>query len=789
MDPQKEHSLIDADDMRIIGKFISKNWLLIALFPAIAAIVSYIYTYRLPDIYAAKTEIIIKSQESSMVESNLVGATNPYARVYQQYGNMQDQKRVIRSFDLVAKAVSKLDLGVSYFIVGRLKTTEQFQNPSFTIDVKSVNSFLYEKPIDFKIINENEYSLTYFKGDEQISVVHTFNEEVTSLDYNIITNADLTSRELSTLEDIEYQVVFHSTGSLVSKFVSSMELEDEPYTSILRIQVTDDIPARAKLFLDTLSEIYIDYTLQKEVSINENTLLYINKQLEEVTYILDSLELNLEKYKANQAILNISREEEEYFNQLTEFEKENRMLELRLESIFSLREYIITNSSEDPLVPPSLYMIDDEFLKSSISELYGMQIGRSEELFGKTESSQAVMMGDKKMEDLRSTILVYLDKTQKAIYNKMGDLTKQINSIKELIRDVPKTQRDLLNIERRIQVNEKMYLFLLEKRAATVIARASILPESSILEKARPLGVVGPNKTRTIIMATGAGFLLAVLLGFIRFVFFNRIESTRELKGITHLPVITGIPTFEDERGGKIEVEAQPKSAVSEAFRSIRANLPYFSKNKDFKTILVTSLHPGEGKTFVASNLSVMLAKAGKKVLLLDFDLHKPKVHKRFGLKNEKGASGYLSGQYSSDEIVNKQVVNNLDIITGGPIPPNASEIILSEQTNVLINEAREMYDYVIIDTPPLMLISDSQVLVNHSDMALFVLNSKKAHRDGVKYLEEFVDKLENKNIGLILNNIQVKKWRYYYGKVTGNYGYGYSDGYMYQYGNKEGKS
>jgi capsular exopolysaccharide synthesis family protein len=787
MNPQKEHSLIDADDMRIIGKFISKNWLLIVTLPAVAAIVSYIYTYRLPDVYAAKTEIIIKSQESSMVESNLVGATNPYARIYQQYGNMQDQKRVIKSFDLVAKAVSKLDLGVSYYIVGRLKTTEQFQNPSFTIDVKSVNSFLYEKPIDFKIINENEYSLSYIKEDEKITVVHDFNEEVSTLDYNIIANADLTSRELSTLADIEYQVIFHSTGSLVSKFVSSMELEDEAYTSILRIQVTDYIPARAKLFLDTLSNIYIDYTLQKEVSINENTLHYIHKQLEEVTYILDSLELSLEKYKANQAILNISREEEEYFNQLTEFEKERRLLELRLESIFSLREYIITNNEDEPLVPPSLYMLDDDFLKSSINELYGMQIGRSEELFGKTENSQAILMGDKKMEDLRSTILIYLDKTQKAIYNKMDDLTNQINQIKELIRDVPKTQRDLLNIERRIHVNEKMYLFLLEKRAATVIARASILPESSILEKARPLGVVGPNKTRTIIMATGAGFLLAVLIGFIRFVFFNRIESTRELKGITQLPVITGIPTFEDETDGKIEVMAQPKSAVAEAFRSVRANLPYFSKNKDFKTILVTSLHPGEGKTFVASNLAVILANAGKRVLLLDFDLHKPKVHKRFKLENNKGASGYLSGQQSTAEIIHKNVVHNLDIITGGPIPPNASEIILSEKTTVLIEEARANYDYVIIDTPPLMLISDSQVLVNHSEMALFVLNSKKAHRDGVKYLEEFSEKLDNTSIGLILNNIQVKKWRYYYGKVTGNYGYGYGE-FMYQYGNANKK-
>ena len=389
MDPKKENSLIDADDMRIVGKFFIKNWLILILLPGIAAIVSYIYTYRLPDIYAAKTEIMIKSQESSMMESSLVGTTNPYARVYQQYGNMQDQKRVIKSYDLVAQAISKLDLGVSYFIVGRLKTTEQFQNPSFTIQPTSINSFLYEYPIDFKIIDQDTYRITYVRDNETISNVHPFNEDVSTLDYNIVTNANLSERELSTLKDIEYQVVFHSTNNLVSKFVSAMTLEDEAYTSILKVQVTDYIPARAKMFLDTLSEIYIGYTLKKEISINENTLKYINKQLEEVTHILDSLEMNLESYKANQAILNISREEEEYFKQLAEFEKENRMLELRLESIYSLKDYIITNEDE-PLVPPALYILDDDFLKGSISELYGLQITRSEELFGKTESSQSI---------------------------------------------------------------------------------------------------------------------------------------------------------------------------------------------------------------------------------------------------------------------------------------------------------------------------------------------------------------------------------------------------------------
>ena len=209
MSNKKENSLIDADDMRIVGKFFVKNWLLIVLLPGIAAIISYVYTYRLPDIFAAKTEIMIKSQESSMMESSLVGASNPYAKVYQQYGNMQDQKRVIQSYDLVAKAISKLDLDVSYYIVGRLKTTEQFLNPSFTVKSRTINSFLYEKPIDFQIIDVDTYSLSYVKDDETVTNIHTFNEEVSTLDYDIITNAYLSDRELSTLKDIEYQIEFH----------------------------------------------------------------------------------------------------------------------------------------------------------------------------------------------------------------------------------------------------------------------------------------------------------------------------------------------------------------------------------------------------------------------------------------------------------------------------------------------------------------------------------------------------------------------------------------------------
>jgi len=782
MDNTKENNLIDTDDLRIIGKFLSKNWFLLIILPGIAAALAYVYTYRLPDIYAAKTEIMIKSQESSMLESNLVGGTNPYARIYQQYGNMQDQKRVIKSYDLAEKAIKKLDLGVSYYIVGRLKTTEQFHNTPFLVKLNSVNSSIYELPIEFKIINSTEYSLSFERGEEIITNTHRFNESANTTFYSLITFATIPEAAVITLKEIDYEIKFHNMHSLVSRLTNSIILEDEAYTSILKIQVTDYISERAKTFLDTLSQVYINYTLEKEISINENTLRYIEKQLVEVTSILDSIELELENYKASQSVLNISREEDQYFKQLAEFDKEKRLLKLRLESLYSLETYIITNENE-PLVPPSLYILDDDFLETSINELYTMQIKRSEDLFGKTESSDAIMYNDKRLENLRSTILVYLEKSKVAVSGKMEQINFQIKDLTELIRDVPKTQRDILNIQRKIEVNEKLYLFLLENRASTVIARASILPESTIIEKARSLGIIGPNKSRTIVLATGAGFLLAALIGFIRFLFFDRIESTRELKKLTQLSVISGIPVYDGDTKGKLEVVASPRSGVSEAFRSIRANLQYYGRISGHRTILVTSLHPGEGKTFVSTNLASILAKANKKVVIVDFDLHKPKVNQRLGIDNDKGVSSYLIGKEKIEVIINKGVQKNLDVITAGPVPPNASEIIISERTEKLIEKLKEMYDYVIVDTPPLLLISDSQVLVNHVDMALFVLNSQKASREGVRYLEEFISKLETKSTALILNSIKIQRWKYYYGKVSGKYGYIYGDGYGYGYG------
>jgi capsular exopolysaccharide synthesis family protein len=257
----------------------------------------------------------------------------------------------------------------------------------------------------------------------------------------------------------------------------------------------------------------------------------------------------------------------------------------------------------------------------------------------------------------------------------------------------------------------------------------------------------------------------------------------RELKSISFLPVIGGVPHYENSEEHPIAIDFSPRSNISESFRSIRTNLQYLLPDEGKKRLLVSSLHPGEGKTFTAVNLAATLAKAGKKAIILDFDMHKPKIHKVFKLQNTKGVSSIIVGQIEAVDAIIHTQISGLDLILAGPVPPNASELVLSKKVDDLIAQMEEIYDIVIIDTPPLALISDALVLLNKVQLSIFVLNTLKATKQGVKFLEEILVQNEINHVTLLLNNIKQNRWRYYYSKYAYKYGYGYVYGYGYGYG------
>lgn len=782
--PQQRTSIIDAKDLRYFLRIASKNWYFVAVAMVLASVLSYLYSYKLPDVYGAGTQILLKDRDVYNYQSQVYQSLG-YVQVY---GDIVNQKRVLTSYDLVDKALDKLDFDVSYFIVGRFKTTQVYGTAPFTVHMQVINHRLYDRPIDLHILDVDHCEISYDKGGEVVKKKVRFNEELRDREFiiKIKKSPYIDATTVADLSGIDYQFVRHERTALVNRYVKSISVENADYTTILDIATEDEVPARAKMFLDTLSKVYIDYTLQSEFDINENTLNYIDKQLAEVTVILEQHEDELQTYKETKEILNLDREEDLYFGEMVNYDKKRREFELEIQSLDALEDYVL-NSTDERLLPPATFIIQDEFLRQSLTQLYKDQMQRNEYLFSGTVSNAAVEQLDSTLQLNRLNLLTYIKNARGAISGKIGDVQAQVSDYERMIRNLPKSQRDVLNIERRLQVNEKMYLFLLEKRASTIIARAGIVPQTKVIESARSLGIVRPDKVKIFYTFMLGGVVVALLVIFVRVMFYDRIENADQLKELTTLPVYGEIIASEKAEQNYVVVDTDPKAAITESFRTVRTNLEYIPTPEGRgKVVMVTSYRPNEGKTFCSVNLSAILAKAGKKVLLLELDLHKPKVATGLGMTTTAGLSSILIGKTPWREAVMPTQFENFHVILSGPTPPNASELVLSKHLELLFAEASGSYDYVLVDTPPVGLITDALLMMRHTDATLFVLNTRFASKDHVTNSLEVLTANGTKNVGFILNGVRMKKSKYYYNTNYGygyRYAYGYGSGYGYGYG------
>ncbi|MBL0126364.1 MAG: polysaccharide biosynthesis tyrosine autokinase [Flavobacteriales bacterium] len=781
---QQRGNIIDAKDLRYFIRIASKNWYFVAVAMVLASVLSYLYSYKLPDVYGARTQILLKDRETYGYQNEMYKSLG-YAGVY---GDLVNQKRVLTSFDIVDHTLDRLDFDVSYFIVGRFKTTQHYGTVPFTVHLQPINQRLYDKPIDIHIIDVEHYELSFDKGGEVVKKKFRFDQEERDPEFIIKVDRSpyITERTVVDLASIDYQFERHERSKLVNQYVRAITVENADFTTILDITVEDEVAVRAKMFLDSLSRQYITYTLQSEFDINENTLNYIDKQLAEVTVILEQHEDELQNYKETKNVLDLDREETQFFAEMVGYDKMRRGMELEVQSLNALESYVLS-SEDERLLPPATYIIEDQFLQETLSQLYKTQMKRNEMLYEGTSNNLAIARIDSGLQLTRLNLLTYIKNTRQAKLGRISDVSAQVSDYERMIRALPKSQRDILNIQRRLQVNEKMYLFLLEKRATTVIARAGIVPQTKVIESARSLGVVRPDKVKIFYTFMLGGIVVALLVVFVRVMFYDRIENADQLKELTPLPVFGEIIASEKAEQNYVVVDSDPKAAITESFRTVRTNLEYIPAPEGAgKVVMVTSYRPNEGKTFCSVNLSAILAKAGKKVLLLELDLHKPKVAISLGMNSTIGLSNVLIGKAAWRDVVMPTQFENFSVMLSGPTPPNASELVLSKHLETLFAEARLEYDYVMVDTPPVGLITDALLMMRYMDATLFVLNTRFASKDHVNNALEVLQGNPMKNTGFILNGVRMKKSKYYYNTNYGygyRYAYGYGSGYGYGYG------
>ncbi|MFT3885246.1 MAG: GNVR domain-containing protein [Flavobacteriales bacterium] len=541
--------IIDVKDLRYFLRIFSKNWYFVVVAIILSAVLSYLYSYKIADVYGATTRILLKDNKVYDYQSQV------YSRIgyVSAFGDLGNQRRVLTSYDLVDQVLSKVNFDASYYIIGRFKTSEVYGGMPFTVTMEVLNQKLYEKPFDLHILSADKFELSYDRGTGLVSKELPFNTDIADPDFilRVDRSAEVAPGNIAKFTGNDYRFVRHSRPWLVNRYTTGMTVNNPQGTSILEVTVEDEIPARAKMFLDTLSQSYINYTLQSEFDINENTLRYIDKQMDEVSVILNKNEDDLQNFLLTRNILDLDKENNRYYTELVGYDAQKRQYELMIQSVDDLEKYVL-NSGDEKLLPPSFYVLnDDAFLKAALSELYTLQMQRNDMLYPATEANAAIGRMDNSIQLNKANLLIYLKNTRSAIQEKIADVTHLIGEYEGRLRSVPQTQRDVQNIQRRVDVNEKLYEFLLEKRATTVIARAGIVPQTKVIEMARITGIVRPDKVKILYTFMIGGAIISLLLVFVRVLFYDRIENADQLRDATNLPVFGEID-FQREGGREL---------------------------------------------------------------------------------------------------------------------------------------------------------------------------------------------------------------------------------------------
>ena len=442
-------SLIDLDDIRWILKMLLRNIQILLFFPLAAGVIAYIYTHRLPDVYACQAQIRLKSNERYELGSGLESRLRP--SVLGTYEEVASEIRVMQSSELMSRALERLDLDVNYYILGRLKEMEIFQHMPFRVHhekddprLNGVNFLLNIKSVD-------EFQLRYELDGKKVDSVYNFGELILDdgLYITIHKANNLGPTTVKNLQLINYKFKINSQRSLINQFKSNLSISAEDFTHIITLSLKDRIPERASIFLDTLAAVYIEHTLDNKFRINENTVRYIEKQMDEVSKVLNEIERELETYRDQKEIMNLDKEEEKYFQRLFDLELEMERTRRQLYSIEGLEDFIIHDQGENMLPPSFMIIGNDNQLESAVAKLYDLQVQRNDLLFSRTEENQSISHLDQKIGTAKKNLLVLLSNQKKVARELMTELEDEFSNYRSAIRSIPQTQRQVLNIEAR----------------------------------------------------------------------------------------------------------------------------------------------------------------------------------------------------------------------------------------------------------------------------------------------------------------------------------------------------
>jgi len=740
-----------------------RYWYLFPIFLALTITAAFFYLQITQPVYSTKTTILIKDEKKG-----LGGAQGDIlSELSSQFGGnklVENELEIIKSQTLMEQVIKNLSLDVSYTSKEGLRTINLYRATPVIVKPEVITAFGLKEPM---IIHMEDSAHFSFNNENKI---HAFGQR-----FNNAWGAFVVLKGTkSDFEDIS--ISFSDPKNLAEGMLGRLSVQQPNVKStVLELTYQDVNVQRSKDVLNTLLDVYVQSSLNDKNGEASNTLKFIENRLGLITGELGDVEKDVESYKTNQGITDISAESQLFLENIKENDSKLNEVNTKISILESVDNFI--QNAEAGAAAPATYMIDDPVLVSLLTKYNELDLQR--ERYARTTTAKNPLL---------ETINTQLEGTRQAIRENVQNLKRGMAVTKRNLesintrfsaglRSIPKKEREFVGIKRQQSIKEELYLYLLQKREETALAYASTVTDSRLIDA--PIATFNPIKPKRSLIWLGsaaAGIIIPILLINLIFMLNNTVQSRDEIEKRTGSSVLGEIglmKTIKGEPASESIIKMTSRSAVAEQFRALRTNLQYLGDGT-CRTLMFTSSIGGEGKSFISINLAASLAYSDKRVILLGMDLRKPSLHERLQLPNKKGVSNYMVGQTNLDDLIHSTGVHpKFDVMVSGPLPPNPSELIANGRLPLLIAELKERYDYILIDSPPFGLVTDAALIADHVDATLYVVRFNYTLLDHLTRIGELRRAKRFANLTVIYNGVNYGAG-YGYGYGYGGYGYGY---------------
>ncbi len=747
----------------------TKNWKWFALSAFLFVSMGVMYLLIKNPVYYVDASILLREDDkksASSAMSMLSGLGDLGSMMGSK--NVDNEVGVLNTRMILKSAIQKLNLNVICTTKEGLKTVDMYPASPYIITVDSAQVDTIKDVIKFKIkpLKRNQYEVSgKYKSEKFKTTISGFPAvlKTPAIDVNIDKNPGVNLKK----DDQQVKVTIINPNVLTYLLGKEVKIgATSKKTSIIRLGLEADNVKKAQDLLTTLIAIFNKEAVNDKNIEAMNTAAFVDERLAVIADELEVVEKNVQKYKQDNNLTDISSEAKLFLEQLGESEAKRIETQIQMNVIQYLENYVQDEKNKDKMIPG--VGLEDKGLQAIILKYNELLIERNSLESASSGINPTLQTMNTQLVSMRQNIISNI-KNVKASLNVMHqDLKSQDKVMNNRIKSIPRQEREYIEIARQREIKEKLYLFLLQKREETNLSLASVTPKAKTIDIPMPsVKPIAPKKMTTLAIMFCLGIGFPFVFFYLKKQLKTQIDSKEELEKLCDAEIIGEICQSKNKE--HIVVKKDSMAPEVELFRLLRANILFKIKGTDKKVIMITSTIAGEGKTFIGANLAMSFALTGKKVLLAGLDIRKPRLAEYLNLPKANGITNYLSESgFVPDDLIQKSSVHpNLEILQAGVVPPNPNELLMEDNLDELFKYYRTKYDYIIIDTAPVGIVSDTFLLDRLADITLYVSRIGYVHKDSVKNINTIVDKDSLRNLYVVANGVDL-------GEKNGGYGYGY---------------